>query len=71
MNKIITTAFAAASLLVGSAFAAQTAGKMDAKTPAATTDAKTTVVKKHHHKNKKHNKSAVAVAPAAVAAPAK
>jgi hypothetical protein len=69
MNKIITTAFAAASLLVGSAFAAQT-GKMDAKTAPATTDAKTTVVKKHH-KAKKHIKNTATVAPAATTAPVK
>ena len=65
MNKIITTAFAAASLLVGSAFAGQTAGKM---APAA--DAKTTVVKKHH-KAKKHIKNTATVAPDATTAPAK
>jgi hypothetical protein len=69
MNKLITTAFVAASMLAGSAFAAQT-NKMESKSTGktvTTTDAgtKTTVVKKHHHKKAK--KSAAATTAAAPA----
>lgn len=69
MNKLITTAFVAASMLVGSAFAAQ-ANKTDVKSTektVTTTDAGTTtkVVKKHHHKKaKKSAAAATAAAPA-------
>ena len=70
MNKLMTTAFVAASMLVGSAFAAQ-ANKSDVKSTDKTVTTaepgtKTTVAKKHHHKKAK--KSA-ATTPAA--APAK
>ena len=69
MNKLMTTAFVAASMLVGSAFAAQT-GKTDVKSTektVTTTDAGTStkVVKKHHHKKaKKSAAAATAAAPA-------
>ena len=68
MNKLIATAFVAASMLVGSAFAQTKMESKSTEKTVTTTDAgtKTTVVKKHHHKKAK--KSAT-MAPAA--APAK
>ena len=68
MNKLMTTAFVAASMLVGSAFAAQT-DKMAPKTAAKTVttaapDAKTKVAKKHHHKKAKKSTVTASATPA-------
>lgn len=55
MNKLIATAFVAASMLVGSAFAAQTEKTVTQSTDKTVTTSapNTKIAKKHHHKHSK------------------